>query len=207
MGQTLEIGSRIELVPMDPHFNDISIGLYRQEGPAYRVHTYSPIEGATERIDFVTGAMLLLGDMARTSEGLLHFSCGAAHELAVKRLFLEACKLPPTGEVAPRPMQVFDKKSNGNISATSQGEGVYHLAGDGDDKRLSRRIEAVAGGLVKLAELNYVDDTSDRIAFPCGTVHDPLIGLLMGRALNVRAVLREQEQTASRGVLAAPSNQ
>ena len=31
MGQILDIGRRIELVPMDVHFHDITIGLYRQE--------------------------------------------------------------------------------------------------------------------------------------------------------------------------------
>ena len=30
MGQTLDIGKRIELVPMDPHFHDITIALYQQ---------------------------------------------------------------------------------------------------------------------------------------------------------------------------------
>ena len=37
MPQTLDLGERIELVSMDPHFHDISIGLYRQDdgGPAY----------------------------------------------------------------------------------------------------------------------------------------------------------------------------
>ena len=32
MGVTTDIGERIELLPMDPHFHDISVALYRQEG-------------------------------------------------------------------------------------------------------------------------------------------------------------------------------
>jgi len=47
----------------------------------------------------------------------------------------------------------------------------------------------------------------DSVTFSCGQAHDALVGLLLVRALNVRAVLREQEMTASRGVLSAPSAQ
>ena len=44
MGRTVDIGRRIELVSMDPHFHNISIGLYRQSrpaGPEFLIHTYS----------------------------------------------------------------------------------------------------------------------------------------------------------------------
>ena len=53
MRRVVDIGRRIELVPMDPHFNDISIGLYRQNAnhgnntPVFLVHTYSHTSGAT----------------------------------------------------------------------------------------------------------------------------------------------------------------
>jgi hypothetical protein len=44
MGKTIDLGRRIELVPMDPHFHNISIALYRQQtgdGPVFQVHSYS----------------------------------------------------------------------------------------------------------------------------------------------------------------------
>ena len=59
-------------------------------------------------------------------------------------------------------------------------------------------------GLRKLAEM---EDRGDILAFSCGQSHDPLIGLLLPRALNVRATLREEEAAATRGVLVAPSAQ
>ena len=31
MGQIIDIGKRIELVPMDPHFHDITIALYNRD--------------------------------------------------------------------------------------------------------------------------------------------------------------------------------
>ena len=53
MTSIVNIGRRIELVPIDPHFKDITIALYLQDldsRAVFRVHTYSRIEGAAKRI-------------------------------------------------------------------------------------------------------------------------------------------------------------
>ena len=60
MRRIVDIGRRIELIPIDPHFHDITIGLYHQQtvdaitgkdAPVFLVHTYSHISGAAERIE------------------------------------------------------------------------------------------------------------------------------------------------------------
>ena len=50
-------------------------------------------------------------------------------------------------------------------------------------------------------------ERSIRLRFRVATHYDALLGLLLVRAPNVRAIVREQEMAASRGVLAAPSQQ
>ena len=208
MKRTLDIGRRIELLPIDAHFCDISIGLYQWEnaqGTVFRVHTYSQREGARARIDSVNRAMRVLGGMEETPEGLLRFPCGAAHLLAVKRLFLEACKQGMDDDVSARPLTILDKKSGLHISATARSDGVYQIAADREESGADRRVRLVAGGLAKLGELEQV--VADRVRFDCGTAHDALVGILLVRAPNVRSVLRELEQAARRGVLAAPSAQ
>ena len=212
MGVTTEIGSRIELVSMDPHFHDISIALYRQKsenGPSLLVHTYSPIEGAQQRIKTVTGRMAALGGMEPVEDAArqIRFTCGAPHHVASKRLFLEVCKVPPEEQPPPRPLNIFDKKSRANITVSSLGGGVYQLGTDGESEAASKRCSAVTGGLAKLAEMERVEGGEDRIAFPCGHAHDKLVGLLLVRALNVRSTQREQEMAAARGQLVAPSAQ
>jgi hypothetical protein len=137
----------------------------------------------------------------------LRFSCRAEHPLACRRVFLEACKLDPSQPVEPRPLQILDKKSNRTIMAGSQGKGVYILAADGEELDKTSRIEAVANGLMKLGQMQVGISGSHSVVFSCGEAHNHLVGLLLVRALNVRAVLREQEMTASRGVLSAPSAQ
>ena len=208
MGETLDLGRRIEIVPMDVRFHDITVGLYRQlrnEEPTFVVHTYSRTEGAGKRIASIVSAMQVLGGMELTSDGRLQFPCKDGHELACRRVFLEACKCGSNDPIEPRPLSVFDKKSGLNITITSAGAGAYNVSADGDAKNKERRISAIAGGLIKLGQM--VDERVDRVSFSCRHPHDALVGLLLVRAPNVRAIMREQEMTSSRGVLSAPSQQ
>ena len=210
MGQIVDIGKRIELVPMDPHFHDITIALYQQgqdESPLFLVHTYSQMEGVQGRIQFAIETMTHLGNLVEDTNRLLRFPCEAAHQLACRRAFLESCKLSPNDSAERRPLQILDKKSGLTITVDSLGQGIYQVQADGEGRRADRRISAIAGGLMKLGEMEEVDGTLDKVAFPCGHSHDALLGLLLVRAPNVRAIVREQEMAASRGVLAAPSQQ
>jgi hypothetical protein len=209
MAIATEIGRRIELVSMDPHFHDISIGLYRQEsqtGPEYLVHTYSQKPGAAQRIEFVIQAMATLGGMTQIGPRL-RFACGDPHQLTVRRIFMEACKLKPEAKVEPRPLLILDKKSNLNITVTSVGSGVYEIRAEAGGDEGGSRVSAIAGGLAKLAEMVRGGSTPEQVSFACKHAHDEAVGTMLIRALNVRAILREEEMAASRGVLVAPSAQ
>ena len=212
MGHIADLGRRIELVPMDPHCHDITLSLYEagdgSGGPAFRVHTYSERAGTAERVAFVTEAMKVLGDMedVRGRPGLVRFRCGAEHRLACRRLFLEACKLATGTALAARPPTVTDKKTGRTIDVIGLGDGAYRIAMADGAPPEPGRIAGVANGLNKLAEMKPVAG-EDRVAFGCGRPHDAIVGLLLPRALNVRAVLREEEAIAGRGILAAPSAQ
>lgn len=211
MASIVDIGRRIELVPIDSHFKDITIALYRQQHDAravFRVHTYSRLEGAATRIQDVMQSMKILGDMQETSDGLLYFPCGERHEAACRRVFLEACKLPLNTFAEPRPLNTLDKKSKLTITVDSTGDGVYRVRSNGQGRSAARRVSAIAGGLKKLGEMEDVEKNEvDSVVFSCGHSHDALVGLLLVRAPNVRVILREEEASASRGVLSAPSQQ
>ena len=217
MRRIVDIGRRIELIPIDPHFHDITIGLYHQqiadattgtEFPAFLVHTYSQMAGATERIEAVAEAMQTLGGMLRTPDGLLYFPCKSAHEAACRRVFLEACKLTSDTRAEPRPLNILDRKSRLTITVDSIGNGTYQVSANGEGRGAARRVSAIAGGLMKLGEMESVEtENNDTVSFACGHSHDALVGLLLIRAPNVRITLREDEMSASRGVLSAPSQQ
>ena len=214
MPAVADIGTRIELLPMDGHFHDITVALYRQStaaGPAFRVHTYSSLPGAEERLEDIRSLMTTLGGLQPSVEapGLLAFPCGEEHGLAVRRLFLEACKIASTEDAAPLPLSTVDRKSGLTIVAEPLGEGQYRVeaVGEADERFRSRRVGVIVNGLMKLGEMRRVEGARDCVGFDCGHPHDELVGLLLVRAPNVRAIVREQESLAARGVLAAPSQQ
>jgi len=210
MSQTPYIGKRIELVSMDPHFHDISIALYQQEQEGrlvYLVHSYSRKEGAGDRIASLVNTMKILGGLESEDDGLLYFPCGEAHEQAVKRIFLDSCKADPAGSVTAQPLHIHDRKTGCEIRAAYGGDGIYQLSSEDSEQNCERRVIAVTRGLLKLGQMEEVSGSHDKIAFSCGQAHDALIGLLLIRAPNVRAAIREAEMMASRGVLAAPASQ
>jgi hypothetical protein len=210
MAHIKDLGRRLELVSMDPYFHDISISLYRRPGadgaPEFLVHSYSGREGTGGRIDRVAATMAILGGMEPSANDrhALRFPCGGEHLLACKRIFLEACKRDPGAPVEAPALSIYDKKAELTLKAEAMGEGHYRLVADGEATGAERRIAVLARGLQKLAGLRSVADSQNRIAFDCGHPHDALVGLLLGRALNVRAAIREVEAAATRGILAAP---
>jgi hypothetical protein len=208
MGSTLDLGRRIELVSMDPHCSNITIGLYEPSGDTaeYLIHSYSGLAVAGPRLDSIRRAMHILGGVEVRRERL-RFPCGAAHQLAIRRLFLEACKLAPAAVVDPRPLAVRDKKLDGTVTVRSLGEGLYELIANGPAELAAARLEAIAAGYRKLAEVEIIPAEPHCFRFGCGQSHDALVALLLPRALNVRAALREQEMAAARGTLVAPSAQ
>lgn len=211
MPSIVNIGRRIELVPIDTHFQDITIALYLEELDActvFRIHTYSRKDGASERIKQVANYMQTLGGMSEFANGKLMFPCGKNHEAACQRVFLEACKIPPNTPTEPRPLSILDKKSKLTITVDSIGNGTYRVSSNGEGRSADRRVSAIAGGLMKLGEMNAgLEDDGDTVCFACGKSHDSLLGLLLVRAPNVRVIMREEEANATRGVLSAPSRQ
>jgi hypothetical protein len=210
MAILLDIGRRVELVSMDAHYEDISIGLYRREsadGPVAVVHSYSAKQGTGERLNYLARALTVLGGLEPGERDVeAHFPCRTWHAAAAKRLFLEACKHDPAKPLAPRPLETADPRSEQTIRVESLGKGTYRVHAIGATEETPSRAPAVAAGLAKLAELEPSDDPAV-VGFPCGWAHDELLAVLLVRAMNLRAALREEEMSASRGVLVAPSAQ
>ena len=212
MGQTLDLGNRLELLPADEHCGNISLALYRRDVagvPHFLVHTYSSFAGAPERVAYIRQTLITMAGMEEDPESpdWLRFGCCSIHERALKRAFLDLCKLPTGSSLESKPLTAFDKKADTNLTALSLGAGVYQINPEKDSANGLKRAEALARGFIKLCEMEVVEGGTNQVAFPCRTSHDPLVGVLMFRAQNVRASMRDEETTASRGVLAAPSQQ
>ena len=196
---------------MDKHHRDISIGLYLREtdeGPVATVHSFSRDDGVPERLEYLAGALCVLGGLERAEgERNARFACRSWHNTAAKRLFAEACKHDPATPLEARPLAAPDSRTDQTISVEPIGNGAYEVKAAGATDDTPSRAPAIARGMAKLAQLSFDDGERSIVSFPCGQNHDALVGLLLLRAQNLRAVLREEEMEASRGVLAAPSAQ
>ena len=206
----LELGSRVELVPMDAQCNDASIALYSsldQGQRLFRPHSFSNKPGVSERLEHVAEAMALLGGMVLDDHLRLKFPCGEGHVQACRRLFLDSVKLDMNDPIEPKPLSVDDRKTGDTILVHSNGSGEYTLSKENNEVDERNRVGVATLGLVKLGELEKCSGSENRIRFTCGVPHDELLALLLTRALDVRSAVREIDAFASRGVLSAPSAQ
>jgi hypothetical protein len=206
-----DLGYRVELVSMDPSFHDISVGLYRKEtvdGPVAVVHSYSTRPGTEFRVAFIVDALVALGGLERLdrdADRAIRLPCRGWHNAALKRLFLDCFRVDSSAQLEAKPLQAPDTRSEQTITVAPFGSGVYRVNSSGASEGEQPRAPAIARALVRLAELDELDETT--VVFPCHRDHHELMGLMLVRAQNLRASLREEELTASRGVLAAPSAQ
>ena len=212
MGRTLDLGRRIELEPMDVHCENISLSLYQRvvdSVPQFTVHTYSSISAASQRIEFIARALKTMAGLIEVpgSSDWLQFPCKTIHLRALKRVFLDLCKLETGTPLEAKPLTAFDKKANCNLSVRLLNKGRYQVQAENDDDKAMRRAQALARGYGKLCEADLITDVENGFEFACRHDHNEMIGMLMYRAQNVRAAMQEEESAASRGVLSAPSQQ
>jgi hypothetical protein len=143
-------------------------------------------------------------ECAKTGQKWIQFPCRSDHLKALKRAFLDLCKLETGAALAVKPLTVFDKKANADVSAVNLGAGAYEVRAG--PVAASKRATAIARGFAKLCEMNFVE-ANNRVIFSCKKAHDALVGMLMYRAQNVRAATKEEQAAAARGILSAPSQQ
>ena len=129
-----DLGRRVELVSMDPYYEDISVGLYLREsewGPVGTVHSYSTRARTRERLTGIAQLMRVLGGLEDGDSVEVRFPCHSWHGAAAKRLFLEACKHDPGKPLQASPLEVPDTRSEQRISVLPRPGGVYDRAGRG----------------------------------------------------------------------------
>ena len=213
MGKTLDLGRRIELHSMDKECHGISLGLYQRDHsgePQFLVHTYSPMAGVSERVAFIRQALITMLGLEPAEEGgqgWMRFPCRSEHKRTIKRAFLDLCRLETGADLEVKPLTAFDKKADGDLAAKVLGDGRYRIEAAGDTPAMARRAVALARGFAKLCEMEFLEGDETAVCFPCRQSHDKIMGLMMFRAQNVRAAMKEEEMEAGRGVLSAPSQQ
>ena len=196
-----EIGNCLELVPMDPHFGGVSVGLYVKDGVC-TVWSFSRAEGVGERLRAIRDQMVRLGGVEPVdgSGSQFVFPCGMIHVRPVKFLLTQAVTKSPDFAHPDGPMTIKDSKSALMLTVTGvQGEDrrAYQVSGEGETRNPALRLRMVVAGFVRYGEMEKVGDTE--VAFHCGRRHDELLRLLMPYSRNISAVESMLEAESMRG--------
>ena len=182
------IGHCVELVPLDPNFHEITVGLYVKDGVA-TVWTFSGKPGVAERVEAIRGQLVALGGMTAVegTHDRVKYDCGQLHERPLKFLVKQAVEKPadhtlPVGRVKDlrSPLML-------NIEGSEEdGRWVYRVNAEGEARNEAARLRAVTGGLVRYGDMEKVG--ADAAGFACGYRHDELARLVLPFARNVSQV-------------------
>lgn len=188
------LGGCIELISMDPHFNDITVGLFLK-GRVLTVWSYSSIPGAQDRLTQIRDRMVVLGDLkARDgSDTQAEVPSGDILTQPMKFMFREAVEKDPD-QFPSGPMEAADNKSTLTfvVEGGQQPDGyVYTVTARGNAERAEARVKAAVGGFMRYGECVRV--TPESFRFPDGQRHDGFVRLLLPYARNVSAVERMLE--------------
>ena len=169
-----EIGACLELVPMDTHFENVSVGLYYKDGYC-TVWSFSRAEGIGDRLKAIRDQMVRLGGVqpVEGSDNQFIFPCGVVHIRPVKFLLTQAVTKAIDFAHPEGSMTIKDSKSNLMLTAagSARDDGhVYEVSGEGDVRNPALRLRMVVAGFMRYGEMDKVGDTE--VAFPCGWQHD-----------------------------------
>ena len=194
-------GKCLELVPMDPHFHDISVGLYVKDGIC-TVWTFSQKQGVQVRTREIRDQLVALGalDPVDGTHDQVKFPCGYLHVRPVKFLLAQAVGKSPDYSPPRGEMSIKDTKTKLTLRINGREEEdrwVYQVSAEGEAPNVTLRLRMVVAGFVRYGEMEKVSDTE--VAFPCGWRHDGLMRLLMPYSRNISAVESMMEAEALRG--------
>ena len=198
-------GHCLELVSMDPNFENISVGLYVKYGVC-TIWTFSRKAGVEGRIEQIRDQLVALGGMEAVegATNQVRFACGGLHERAIKFLMSQAVGkapdfAPPQGEMSIRdsrsPLTI---KVSGKVAESQRDDAyVYAVSVEGEAPNPAVRLRMVVAGFLRYGEMDKVGDTE--VAFPCGQRHDALMRLLMPYSRNISSVEGMMAAEALRG--------
>ena len=184
-------GRCIELISMDPFFNDITIGLFFKE-PNLTVFSYSSLDGVSERLNQirdrivdVSGAMPVENSphQATFECGMKEGCCSAPLRFALKEAVTKDRDLDLSKGIVCKDLRSdmiikvnYEENSNGN---------TYTVSGDDNAEKPIIRYRAIANGLIKYGGFERLDNFSFRLS--CNQRNDKIVNLLLPLARNISA--------------------
>ncbi len=185
-----ELGSCIELVSIDPHFHDISVGLFIKDG-LLTIWSFSNHEGIAGRIEQIRDRCTRLGDVVavESTTNQLRLISDLYLDRALRFMFIAAVEKDPARELPSGRITTPDTKTKLIFvieGAEENGKYVYTISAEGESDRAEMRVRATVGGFVRYSDCERVD--KNKFAFPDGKRYDGFARLILPLARNVSAV-------------------
>ncbi len=180
-------GRCLELVSRDPHFHEITVGLY-EKGGTLTVWSFSDKPGVTDRLGEIRDLLVQIGGLSAVTgtHDQMTFPCGQVHTAPLRILMAEAVEKPAERELPSGPIEAADLRSELRLRVTPRqdaGRWVYAVSADGEAEGPERRIRATVVGFVRHGGME--ETGPDEVGFPCGARHDELVRLLLPHARSV----------------------
>jgi hypothetical protein len=191
-----ELGSCIELVSIDPHFHDVTIGLFIKDR-LMTISSYSTIDGLDARIEVIRDRCTMLGDVEAV-EGTTHqlrLISDLYLDRALRFMFTAAVEKDPERELPSGRITAPDTKTKLTFvieGAEEDGQYVYTVSTEGEAERGEMRVRAAVGGFIRYSGCVRVD--KNKFAFSDGKRYDNFTRLILPLARNVSAVEAQIEQ-------------
>ena len=156
-----ELGHCIELVSIDPHFHDVTIGLFIKDG-LMTIWSFSNRDGIAGRIEEIRDRCTRLGDVIAV-EGTtdqLKLTSDLYLDRALRFMFTFAVEKDPARELPTGRITAPDTKTklifviNG---AEENGKYVYTISAEGRSDKAELRVRATVGGFVRYSDCERVD--------------------------------------------------
>ena len=185
-----KFGKCLELVSLDRHFHNISVGLYVKHG-IFTVWTFSGKCGADKRIQKIRDQLVSLGGMEPIAGTLnqARFTCDVLHDRPVRFLLSQAVGKSPDFAPSEGTLEIKDSKSELMIGAEGfkrDGSWLYRIGVTGEAKNSAMRLRMILAGFTRYGEMEKIGD--NEVAFQCRTQHDELMRLLMPYSRNISSV-------------------
>ena len=194
-------GKCMELIPMDPNFHEITVGLYVKDGIG-TVWTFSGKPCVEKRVEEIRDQLVELGGMVpvENTHNQAKFPDGEMYDRPLRFLLRQAVEKPYGTRHPEGRIEIKDLRSPLQIIATPEqadGRWIYRVTAEGEYKNPKMRVRAVTQGFVRYGEMEKVD--VDAVTFPHGGRRDELIRLVLPYARNVTGTADMLEAEALRG--------
>lgn len=195
------IGKCSELISIDPHFKDISVGLYEKNN-VYTVWTFSKVPGVSNRISEIRDQLVNLGGMVPVPDtnNQVKFPNDELYDRPVKFLIKLAVEKPSNYRHPDGPINIKDLRSPLTLIINSYDENdkrIYEVTTEGEFKNPELRKRATVQGFIRYGDMEKIDNT--KVMFKGGYQRDELVRIILPYARNITGTQDMLDADSMRG--------